>query len=78
VTMRMRADQIQTGHCIDGALVTRVRPTLDWGMVHITLENADSRRPDGIANGTFCFLADDILEVERSSRSATVGSPGRS
>lgn len=75
--MRLRADQVQTGHCIDGALVTRVRPTLDWGMVHITVENADNRRPDGIANGTFCFLADDILEVERSPLAATVGSTSR-
>ena len=61
--MRMRADQVREGHRLRGAVVTRVRPVLDAGVVRISVEGAE---PDdtAIANGTFCYRADDVLDVE--------------
>ena len=55
--MRMRADQVREGHRLRGAVVTRVRPVLDAGVVRISVEGAE---PDdtAIANGTFCYRAD--------------------
>ena len=48
-------------------MVTRVRPTLDWGMVRITVESQDDLSTSDMPNGTFCYLADDVLEVEASA-----------
>lgn len=65
--MRMRADQVREGHRLRGAVVTRVRSTLDAGVVRITVDSlrpADGSRRAAMATGTFCYRADDVLEVE--------------
>lgn len=70
--MRVRADQVRVGHRLGGAVVTKVRPTLDWGVVRITVE--DAGRPAGpsgagvpVPSGTFSYLPDDIVDVQRDA-----------
>ncbi len=68
--MRVRADQIRVGHRLGGAVVTKVRPTLDWGVVRITVENASRPvdRPGAgtpVPSGTFSYLPDDLVDVQR-------------
>jgi hypothetical protein len=68
--MRVRADQVRVGHRLGGAVVTKVRPTLDWGVVRITVEHADApeRPPEAatpVPSGTFSYLPDDIVDVQR-------------
>lgn len=63
MTVKMRADQVREGERIGGATVMRVRQTFDPGLVRITVESES--RTSHIADGTFCFLAGDILEVDR-------------
>ena len=65
--MRMRADQVREGHRLRGAVVTRVRPTVDAGVVRISVDN-DTRTESSIATGTFCYRADDILDVDMAAR----------
>jgi len=47
--------------------VTRVRPTADAGVVRISVDN-DARAESSIATGTFCYRADDILDVDMAAR----------
>jgi hypothetical protein len=65
--MRVRADQVRVGHRFGGSVVTRVQPTLDWGVVRITLENVPD--PVGLLRpgGTFSYLPDDLIDVQRPS-----------
>ena len=62
--MRMRADQVREGNRIRGAVVTRVRPALDAGVVRISVRSAEATGDTEIANGTFCYRADDVLDVD--------------
>ncbi|HWL97773.1 MAG TPA: hypothetical protein VNP20_10520 [Nocardioidaceae bacterium] len=67
--MRVRADQVRAGQRISGAMVTKVRQTLERGTVRLTLENdydprTLSRSTVGVADGTFCYRSGDILDVE--------------
>jgi hypothetical protein len=64
--MRMRADQVREGQWLRGAVVTRVRPALDAGVVRISVDNAEAPRDPGIATGTFCYRADDVLDIEEA------------
>jgi hypothetical protein len=63
----MRADQVREGHRLRGAVVTRVRTTANAGVVRISVDN-DTRTETSIATGTFCYRADDILDVDMASR----------
>ena len=65
--MRMRADQVREGHRLRGAVVTRVRPAVNAGVVRISVDN-DTRTDSSIATGTFCYRADDILDVDMAAR----------
>jgi hypothetical protein len=47
--------------------VTRVRPAVDAGVVRISVDN-DTRSDSTIATGTFCYRADDVLDVDMASR----------
>jgi hypothetical protein len=60
----MRADHVREGHRLRGAVVTRVRPALDAGVVRISVEGAEAAGDTAIATGTFCYRADDVLDVE--------------
>jgi hypothetical protein len=71
--MRVRADQVRAGQRISGATVTKVRQTLERGTVWLTLVNNDRsaavRDPSelstvGVADGTFCYQSDEILDVD--------------
>jgi hypothetical protein len=64
--MRMRADQVREGHRLRGAVVTRVRPAADAGVVRISVDN-DTRTDSSMATGTFCYRADDILDVDMAA-----------
>lgn len=76
--MRVRADQVRVGHRLSGARVTKVRPTLDWGIVRITVENAPEPVGPAIPDGTFSYLPDDLLEVDTAETvEASAGRPGR-
>jgi hypothetical protein len=66
--MRMRADQVREGNRLKGAVVTRVRPALDAGVVRISVEKAGAPAGAEIATGTFCYRADDVLDVEVAAR----------
>jgi hypothetical protein len=65
--MRMRADQVREGHRLRGAVVTRVRSAVDAGVVRISVHN-DTRGDSSIAPGTFCYRADDILDVDMAAK----------
>ena len=65
--MRMRADQVREGHRLRGAVVTRVRPAVYAGVVRISVDS-DTRTDSPMATGTFCYRADDILDVDMASR----------
>jgi hypothetical protein len=77
MAMRMRADQVRVGHRLGGAVVTRVQPTLDWGVVRITVEHQpDAGESAQVPDGTFSYLPDDIVDVQRPAPSgAYAGSP---
>jgi hypothetical protein len=70
--MRVRADQVRAGQRISGATVTKVRQTLERGTVRLTLVNKDRsavRDRSGlstveVADGTFCYQSDEVLDVE--------------
>ncbi|MGH3355823.1 MAG: hypothetical protein ACRDOJ_07980, partial [Nocardioidaceae bacterium] len=71
--MKVRADQVRTGQRIRGATVMRVRPALDRGMVRITLKNTGVIPRQRVPDGTFCYLADDIVEVDLGARTPVHG-----
>lgn len=74
--MRMRADQVRVGHRLGGAVVTRIQPTLDWGVVRITVERPPDSGDALVPDGTFSYLPDDIVDVQRPAPSgAHDGSP---
>jgi len=64
--MRMRADQVREGHRLRGAVVTKVRPAVNAGVVRISVDN-DARTESSIATGTFCYRVDDVLDVDMAS-----------
>jgi hypothetical protein len=66
--MRMRADQVREGHRLRGARVTRVRSSLDAGVVRISVDNAEEAGDTAMATGTFCYRADDVLDVDVAPR----------
>lgn len=74
--MRMRADQVREGHRLRGAVVTRVRPAGDAGVVRISVDS-DARAESSIATGTFCYRADDVLDVDMAARPRPAALPAK-
>jgi len=70
--MRMRADQVREGQLLRGAVVTRVRSAADAGVVRISVDSAESAGA-AMATGTFCYRAEDVLDVEVAQ---PAGDPG--
>jgi hypothetical protein len=71
--MRLRADQVRVGHRLGNAVVTRVQPTLDWGVVRITVENEPHSAGAPVPSGTFSYLPDDLLDVQRPGSDLDAG-----
>lgn len=71
--MRLRADQVRVGHRLGNAVVTRVQPTLDWGVVRITVENEPDSAGAPVPSGTFSYLPDDLLDVQRPGSDLDAG-----